>query len=129
MEAFGADLEVIPSPSGITPDLIPKLRARAAELAQSFGAYQTDQFNNRDMVDGLRADGSRDRGGAARGRRVLRLRRDLGLLSRVSPDRYGRRGPASIWRSWNRPSRRCSPATPPGLTGSRVGVLVLCRPN
>jgi cysteine synthase len=52
MEAFGADLDVIPSPSGITPDLITKLRARAAELAQRFDAYQTDQFNNRDMVVG-----------------------------------------------------------------------------
>jgi cysteine synthase A len=52
MEAFGAVLEVIPSPSGITPELIPKLRARAAALAESLGAYQTDQFNNRDMVDG-----------------------------------------------------------------------------
>ena len=52
MEAFGAVLEVIPSPNGITPDLIPKLRARAAELAQTVGAYQTDQFNNQDMVHG-----------------------------------------------------------------------------
>jgi len=52
MEAFGADLEVIPSPGGITPELIPKLRARAAELAKSIDAYQTDQFNNTDMVEG-----------------------------------------------------------------------------
>jgi cysteine synthase len=52
MEAFGADLEVIPSPAGITPELIPRLRARAAELAERLGAYQTDQFNNRDMVEG-----------------------------------------------------------------------------
>lgn len=52
MEAFGAVLEVIPSPSGITPDLIPKLRARAAEIAKDLEAYQTDQFNNHDMVEG-----------------------------------------------------------------------------
>ncbi|MET1045050.1 MAG: cysteine synthase family protein [Microbacteriaceae bacterium] len=52
MEAFGAHLEVIPSPTGITPDLITRLRARAAEVAAELGAYQTDQFNNRDMVHG-----------------------------------------------------------------------------
>ena len=52
MEAFGAVLEVIPSPAGITPDLISRLRARAAELAGTIGAYQTDQFNNHDMVHG-----------------------------------------------------------------------------
>jgi cysteine synthase A len=52
MEAFGARLEVLPSPAGITPELIPRMRARAAELAASLGAYQTDQFNNTDMVEG-----------------------------------------------------------------------------
>ena len=58
MEAFGAVLEVIPSPSGITPDLIPTMRARAAELAKSLGAYQTDQFNNRHMVEGYEQMGA-----------------------------------------------------------------------
>jgi len=52
MEAFGAIVEIIPSPEGITPDLIPRMRARAAELAAEIGAYQTDQFRNTDMVDG-----------------------------------------------------------------------------
>ena len=52
IEAFGAVMEVITSPEGITADLIPRLRARAAELAEEIGAYQTDQFNNHDMVDG-----------------------------------------------------------------------------
>ncbi len=52
IEAFGAVMEVIPSPAGITADLIPRLRARAAQLADEVGAYQTDQFNNHDMVDG-----------------------------------------------------------------------------
>ena len=46
MEAFGARLEVLPSPEGITPELIPRMRARAAELAASLDAYQTDQFRN-----------------------------------------------------------------------------------
>lgn len=52
MEAFGAHVEIIPSPEGITPTLIPRMRARAAELAGELGAYQTDQFRNTDMVDG-----------------------------------------------------------------------------
>lgn len=58
MEAFGADVEVLPSPAGITPDLIPRMRARAAEIADAVGGYQTDQFNNRDMIDGYAALGS-----------------------------------------------------------------------
>ena len=33
MEAFGAIVEIIPSPEGITPELIPRMRTRAAELA------------------------------------------------------------------------------------------------
>jgi cysteine synthase A len=57
IEAFGAMMEVIPSPEGITADLIPRLRARAAQLAEEVGAYQTDQFNNHDMVDGYRQMG------------------------------------------------------------------------
>jgi cysteine synthase A len=52
MEAFGAAVEIIPSPEGITPELIPRMRARAAELAAELGAYQTDQFRNTDMVAG-----------------------------------------------------------------------------
>ena len=52
MRAFGADVELIPSPNGITPDLIPAMRARAAEIATEVDGYQTDQFNNHDMVDG-----------------------------------------------------------------------------
>ena len=57
MRAFGADVELIPSPEGITPTLIPRMRARAAEIAAEIGAYQTDQFNNTDMVEGYLALG------------------------------------------------------------------------
>jgi cysteine synthase A len=57
MAAFGAELEVIPSPEGITPTLIPTMRARAAEIAGAIGGFQTDQFNNVDMVDGYRRMG------------------------------------------------------------------------
>jgi cysteine synthase A len=52
MRAFGADVELILSPEGITPTLIPRMRERAAEIAAEVGGYQTDQFNNHDMVDG-----------------------------------------------------------------------------
>jgi cysteine synthase len=54
MLAFGAHVEIVPSPQGITPDLIPRMRTRAAELARSLGAYRTDQFSNTDMVEGYR---------------------------------------------------------------------------
>jgi cysteine synthase A len=54
MEAFGAEVELIHSPEGITPDLIPAMMRRAAEIAAETGAYWTDQFNNTDMVAGYR---------------------------------------------------------------------------
>jgi cysteine synthase A len=58
MRAFGADVEIIPSPAGITPGLIPAMQARAAEIAAEVGGYQTDQFHNHDMVDGYTALGN-----------------------------------------------------------------------
>jgi cysteine synthase A len=54
MRAFGAEVELIPSPVGITPDLIPAMMKRAAEIAAETGAFATDQFNNADMVNGYR---------------------------------------------------------------------------
>ncbi len=54
MRAFGADVELIPSPGGITPGLIPAMMRRAAEIAAQTGAFATDQFSNADMVDGYR---------------------------------------------------------------------------
>jgi cysteine synthase A len=54
MRAFGADVELISSPDGITPDLIPAMMRRAAQIAAETGAFATDQFNNTDMVDGYR---------------------------------------------------------------------------
>ena len=52
MEAFGAELNVIPSPDGITADLIPRMMERAAEIVTEVDGYATDQFNNTDMIDG-----------------------------------------------------------------------------
>jgi cysteine synthase A len=58
MLVFGAELDVIPSSEGITPTLIPAMQARAAEIAAEIGGFQTDQFNNLDMVDGYRRMGN-----------------------------------------------------------------------
>jgi len=53
-DAFGAEVELVPSPDGITPGLIPSMMRRAAEIAEQTGAFATDQFNNTDMVEGYR---------------------------------------------------------------------------
>jgi cysteine synthase A len=57
MQAFGAEVEIIPSPEGITPQLIPRMMERAAEIVGEIGGFPTDQFNNRDMIDGYRGLG------------------------------------------------------------------------
>jgi len=57
MEAFGADVEVLPSPEGITPDLIPSMMRRAAEIVAEVNGFATDQFNNTDMIEGYRGLG------------------------------------------------------------------------
>jgi cysteine synthase A len=54
MRAFGAELEVLPSPEGITPQLIPRMMERAAEIVDEVDGYATDQFRNADMVEGYR---------------------------------------------------------------------------
>jgi cysteine synthase len=57
MEAFGARLDVIPSPEGITPGLIPAMIERSREIVRETGGFATDQFHNRDMLDGYAALG------------------------------------------------------------------------
>jgi cysteine synthase A len=57
MRAFGANVEILPSPEGVTPNLVGDMRERAGELAAELGAYQTDQFANSDMIDGYRSLG------------------------------------------------------------------------
>lgn len=55
IQLFGGDLEIIPSDNGkITPDLIPKMLARAREIAEQENAYWTCQFENRDALIGYR---------------------------------------------------------------------------
>ncbi|GGK34005.1 cysteine synthase [Pilimelia terevasa] len=52
MRAFGAEVELVPSPYGMTPDLVPAMTRRAAEIAAETGAYLVDQFHNTDMLPG-----------------------------------------------------------------------------
>jgi cysteine synthase len=54
MRALGAELEIVPSPEGITPQLIPRMMERAAELVGEVDGFPTDQFRNADMVEGYR---------------------------------------------------------------------------
>jgi cysteine synthase len=58
MQAFGAEVELIPSPDGMTPDLIPSMMRRAAEIAAETGAFATNQFSNADMIGGYRRLGT-----------------------------------------------------------------------
>jgi cysteine synthase A len=57
IEAFGAEVELILSPEGITPELIPRMMARAAEIVDEVDGFATDQFRNTDMIDGYGAMG------------------------------------------------------------------------
>ncbi len=57
MRALGAELEVLPSPEGITPQLLPRMIERAAEIVDEVDGFATDQFRNADMVEGYRALG------------------------------------------------------------------------
>lgn len=53
MRAFGADLEVVQSDGGkVTPALFDRFKARIAELMKDPNNFFTDQFNNRDALDG-----------------------------------------------------------------------------
>lgn len=58
MQAFGAELTIVPSEGGkITPDLIPRMIETAREIAAEGNSYLTDQFNNRDAVKGYQTIG------------------------------------------------------------------------
>src|SRR4029077_1954886 len=58
MRAFGADLIIVPSDGGaITPDLIPRMMAEAQRLSEADGAFATNQFHNRDALNGYEGVG------------------------------------------------------------------------
>jgi cysteine synthase A len=49
IRAFGAELEIVPSVGGqITPDLIPRMRERAEQIAREPDMFWTNQFQNED---------------------------------------------------------------------------------
>ncbi len=52
MRALGAEVEIVPSPDGITPELLPALMRRSQEIVEETAGFATDQFANRDMLDG-----------------------------------------------------------------------------
>ena len=58
MEAFGADVEIVPSDGGkVTPALFDRFKARIAILKDEPGTFWTDQFNNADALNGYRQIG------------------------------------------------------------------------
>ncbi|ODM14493.1 hypothetical protein SI65_10115 [Aspergillus cristatus] len=58
MTAFGAELEIVHSPTGtITSDLVPSMAKRAREIAGSGNCYLTNQFSNRDSFVGYEGIG------------------------------------------------------------------------
>ncbi|HEX5468041.1 MAG TPA: cysteine synthase family protein [Gaiellaceae bacterium] len=57
MQAFGAEVEILSSPAGITPELIPTMMERAAEIVEEVDGFATDQFRNADMIEGYRGLG------------------------------------------------------------------------
>lgn len=58
MRAFGAELTIVPSEGGkVTPDLTPRLIAKAAEYAEEPDTYWTDQLQNADSLVGYRGIG------------------------------------------------------------------------
>ena len=55
MQAFGADLTIVPSDEGkITSDLVSQMVDKAREYTASGNTYFTDQFNNRDSLEGYK---------------------------------------------------------------------------
>src|SRR5262249_36767898 len=58
MQIFGAELEVLESVGGkLTADLVPRMMARAREIAAESPSYFTDQMRNPDMVAGYESLG------------------------------------------------------------------------
>jgi cysteine synthase A len=58
MRAFGAELTIVPSQGGkVTPDLTPRLIAKAGEYAEEPDTYWTDQLQNADSLVGYRGIG------------------------------------------------------------------------
>lgn len=58
IRVFGGQLRVIPSDGGkLTPPLFKTMREEAERLGSEAGTYYTDQFNNRDAIQGYKGIG------------------------------------------------------------------------
>jgi len=58
MRLFGADLQIIHSPTGtLTPELFRTMISTAENLAKQPGTYYTDQFHNDDAIEGYKGIG------------------------------------------------------------------------
>ena len=59
IQLFGGELELVPSEGGkITPDLIPRMIARAETLSSETNTFWTQQFTNTDALEGYRVMGN-----------------------------------------------------------------------
>ncbi len=59
MRLFGAELELVPAKEGkITPDLIPRMIDMARQMGAHDNVYWTNQFENRDAIEGYLAMGN-----------------------------------------------------------------------
>ena len=106
MAAFGAELEIIDSPQGIHPGLIGQMMDRAKEIVAETGGYATDQFNNRDALDGYRDIGTEILEQLDRADRMLvRVRRRRRVLRRRRGGAADRDGATSRVSRSSRPSR------------------------
>src|SRR5262249_52309472 len=129
MRAFGAEVELVHSPEGITPDLIPTMMRRAAEIAEETGGYATDQFNNTDMVRGYLGLGSELLAQLPGAPPITTSSRTPAPpdASSAPPRRCGRRCPTCTGSRSSRGSRLCSPAGRPARTTLRAAASVVDR--
>ena len=54
MQAFGATVELVTGPSGMTAELMGSMKQRADEIATETGAFATNQFGNPDVLAGYK---------------------------------------------------------------------------
>ena len=121
MEAFGAHVEVVPSPEGITPQLIPRMRTRAAR-ARGRDRRLPDRPVHATPTWSTATGGSATelaRAAARPDRRVCLYVGTAGCFLGVSRA-LRRRHPAYSASPWSRPSRRCCRAAAPARTASRA---------
>jgi hypothetical protein len=140
MRAFGAEVELIPGPDGITPGLIPSMMRRAAGIAAQTGAFATDQFSNADMIEGWATGGSAGNcsvsfqgrsAGRSAGRRFPGRRRSARsaamsaprAASSVSAARWPPRCPGSTGPLSSPPNRPCCRASRQGPTTKELAAL------